>query len=267
MTGSYGLLAPAMITVSIASVVVGDRTIYTSQPATRADSPAHRLSYTFPLLRALHVYDAMTQPLLVLRPETPLAQAAARMDEAGLAEAAVAAEDNTLIGLITRRSLRCAEEKSGATAGDAAVPTLSIESDETLDTALTLLAQHGVHRLPVVHTNAPACLAGIVTVEGITRAYANHVGKDVHRLNALAPGTTLTTVTLGREQRAVGVPLRDLGLPPETLVVSIQRNGSVLIPRGSTVLQEGDELTIVSTPDTALLAEASLCAPRQEAPV
>ena len=40
MTGSYGLLAPAMVTVSIASVIVGDRTIYTSQPATRADSPA-----------------------------------------------------------------------------------------------------------------------------------------------------------------------------------------------------------------------------------
>jgi Trk K+ transport system NAD-binding subunit len=74
-------------------------------------------------------------------------------------------------------------------------------------------------------------------------------------------------MTLGREQRAVGVSLHDLGLPPETLVVSIQRNGSVLIPRGSTVLEEGDELTIVSTPDAALLAEASLCAPRQEAPL
>jgi hypothetical protein len=62
MTGSYGLLAPApaMVTISVvslvtigaASVVIGDRAIYTSQPATCADSPAHRL----------RLRDAMTPP-------------------------------------------------------------------------------------------------------------------------------------------------------------------------------------------------------------
>lgn len=72
MTGSYGLLAPAMVMVSIASVVVGDRTIYTSQPATRADSPAHRVGMSFPLLRALRVRDTMAKPRLVLAPDTPL---------------------------------------------------------------------------------------------------------------------------------------------------------------------------------------------------
>ena len=64
MMGRYGLLAPATMTISVASVVVSDGTIYTSQPATPADSLAHRLSLSFPLLRALRVCDAMAPPAM-----------------------------------------------------------------------------------------------------------------------------------------------------------------------------------------------------------
>jgi CIC family chloride channel protein len=35
MTGSYGLLAPVMVTIGVASVVISNRVSYTSQPATR----------------------------------------------------------------------------------------------------------------------------------------------------------------------------------------------------------------------------------------
>lgn len=41
MTGSYGLLAPAMITISMASMV-GDRTIYTTIQASRPRAPIRR---------------------------------------------------------------------------------------------------------------------------------------------------------------------------------------------------------------------------------
>jgi hypothetical protein len=41
MLGRYSLLAPAMVTIGVVSMVVGGRTIYTSQPTTCADSPVH----------------------------------------------------------------------------------------------------------------------------------------------------------------------------------------------------------------------------------
>ncbi len=251
MTGSYGLLAPAMITVSIASVIVGDRTIYTSQPRTRADSPAHRLSFSFPLLRALRVREAMSPPVLTLAPQTPPAEARARLEATGIREAAVVERDGTLVVLLTDRGLARAsgEEEVRLTAGAVAVATLSVESAETLDTALGLLAQHGVHRLPVVDSDAPACLAGILTTEGIARAYAAHAGGDVRRLGALAPGTVLREVALAPHARAVGKAVHDLGLPPQALIVAVRRAGTTLIPRGSTVLQAGDALTIVGTPE------------------
>jgi CIC family chloride channel protein len=42
MTGNIAMLAPAMVAVGVASLVVGDETIYTAQQDVRADSPAHR---------------------------------------------------------------------------------------------------------------------------------------------------------------------------------------------------------------------------------
>jgi hypothetical protein len=54
MTGSYGLRAPAMVTIGVASVVIGDRASFTSQPTTRADSP----------VLGLRLRDAMTPPAM-----------------------------------------------------------------------------------------------------------------------------------------------------------------------------------------------------------
>ncbi len=55
MTGNPSLLAPAMLAVGLATVVVRDETIYRSQLPSRADSPAHRLQFSVPLLSNLRV--------------------------------------------------------------------------------------------------------------------------------------------------------------------------------------------------------------------
>lgn len=60
MTGNLSLLAPAMLGVGISVIMVGEKTIYTSQVDSRADSPAHRLQFSFPLLSTLVVRQAMT---------------------------------------------------------------------------------------------------------------------------------------------------------------------------------------------------------------
>jgi CIC family chloride channel protein len=62
MTGNLSMLAPAMIAVGISSMVVGNATIYISQVASRADSPAHRLKLSLSLLSALAVRQSTTEP-------------------------------------------------------------------------------------------------------------------------------------------------------------------------------------------------------------
>ncbi|MEM6284236.1 MAG: TrkA C-terminal domain-containing protein, partial [Chloroflexota bacterium] len=49
----------------------------------------------------------------------------------------------------------------------------------------------------------------------------------------------------GRTAPLANRPLRDLQLPEGTLVALIRRDDDILIPRGSTVLEAGDRVTII----------------------
>ena len=69
MTGSLSMLAPAMIAVGIAWLIVrrSDDTIYRSQLKSRADAPAQRLLAGLPLLAAIPTARAMAPPRLCAR--------------------------------------------------------------------------------------------------------------------------------------------------------------------------------------------------------
>jgi CIC family chloride channel protein len=116
MTGNLSLLAPAMIAVAISTALVGDRTIYMSQLLTRADSPAHRVRLSFPLLSSLLVRDAMIpeiEPLplmtqhpeeLHLEPNQTLDVALDRLTARGLSSAPVVKE-NARVGVLNVKDI------------------------------------------------------------------------------------------------------------------------------------------------------------------
>ncbi|WP_372762911.1 potassium/proton antiporter [Pseudoalteromonas sp.] len=56
--------------------------------------------------------------------------------------------------------------------------------------------------------------------------------------------------TLGESSRAVGRRLSQLALPDSTVMAMISRNSKVIPPRGSTLLQAGDQLFMVLKPHT-----------------
>ncbi|MEP0547394.1 MAG: amino acid permease [Rhodothermales bacterium] len=47
----------------------------------------------------------------------------------------------------------------------------------------------------------------------------------------------------------VGKALRELRLPPGNLVALVRRRGRLLVPSGSTVLEEGDQITLIGNPE------------------
>jgi trk system potassium uptake protein len=51
--------------------------------------------------------------------------------------------------------------------------------------------------------------------------------------------------------KAIGVNIRDLGLPDHCVVAAIIRHGEVIVPRGSSGLEAGDEVLAVTDPDGA----------------
>jgi amino acid transporter/mannitol/fructose-specific phosphotransferase system IIA component (Ntr-type) len=61
----------------------------------------------------------------------------------------------------------------------------------------------------------------------------------------------------------IGRALRELTLPPGCLVALIRRYGSTIVPRGQTVLREGDRLTIIGEPEGLKQMEERYAAARR----
>jgi len=58
--------------------------------------------------------------------------------------------------------------------------------------------------------------------------------------------------------KAVGVQLKDLGLPDQCVIAAIIRNGQITLPRGTTALEEGDEVLAVTDGEGASQLEVLL---------
>jgi CIC family chloride channel protein len=192
MTGNLSLLAPAMVAVALATALVGDHTIYTSQLPTRADSPAHRIRFSFPLLSSLLVRDAM-------------------------------------------RPLR------------AAVPNgaLTVRPEDPLDATLERLTEQGASHATVVDRGTPI---GLVSARDVITTYKTALARGLRRSQALRPNTVLTEVTIDPASPLAGRTLREIHLPPDTLIVAITRAGEAIFPRADTRLEPGDIVGIMTDP-------------------
>ncbi|MCA9317369.1 MAG: TrkA family potassium uptake protein [Planctomycetes bacterium] len=64
----------------------------------------------------------------------------------------------------------------------------------------------------------------------------------------------LTDVRLPKDSSVVGRKLAELGIPRDALIAVVMRDGRVLVPRGDTVLEEGDHVLLVSLADARTAA-------------
>lgn len=73
---------------------------------------------------------------------------------------------------------------------------------------------------------------------------------ELIRLMALEHGKAqLAEVTLAAASPGIGKEIAQLGLPRESTVVAVLRDGHVVVPRPDTVLQRGDEVIVLVTGD------------------
>lgn len=72
------------------------------------------------------------------------------------------------------------------------------------------------------------------------------LGDIVTLLKLQAEGAVIDELVLSRDARSVGKSLSELDLPSGGQVMAILREGTVVVPRGDTVLKAGDELLILA---------------------
>lgn len=76
------------------------------------------------------------------------------------------------------------------------------------------------------------------------------VGSLVRLLQFEGGKARLEEVTLADDSPAVGKLVSELGMPRDSTLVAIVRDEHVIVPRGDTPLQAGDEVLVLLTPDS-----------------
>jgi CIC family chloride channel protein len=252
MTGNLSLLAPAMIAVGLSTMVIGDATIYVNQVNTRADSPAHRLQLSFPLLSTLTVRQAMIPPPLHFSLPQTVAEAEQMLAKHAVNGASVLDAQGNLQGVLTLADIERvpSKERSQYMVEKAMNRDVwTIQADETLDVALEQLTSHRIGWMPVVEAQVGSKkVIGRISAQDIVRAYRGTLAKGSLRMRGMVEGTVMIESLIEPGMPLAGRPLREAHLPAESLVVSIRRHNELLFPRGSTVIEAGDVVTFLVSP-------------------
>jgi len=93
-----------------------------------------------------------------------------------------------------------------------------------------------------VYVSTPQLLTALVE-EAVS------VGSLVRLLQFQGGTAHLVEVTLADDSPAAGVAISDLGVPRDATVVAVVRRDRLVVPRGDTVLQTGDEVLVLVTSD------------------
>src|SRR5205085_9335163 len=104
MTGSYGLLVPALLASAVAYLATPmEVSLYENQVATRADSPAHLGSFAIDLLKHIRVGDALrpAEDLATMSEDLPAAGIIGSLPEPRRSAYAVVNARGELTGLLT----------------------------------------------------------------------------------------------------------------------------------------------------------------------
>lgn len=148
---------------------------------------------------------------------------------------------------------------------------VTVFPDDTLDRAMRRFAVYDFAMLPVVAREDPRRLVGRLRRSDVLKAYHTHT---LHTLEASVridflreahgdQGAFREVVVLEGSPLA-GRRLAEVALPPECVVVTVRREGEVLVPHGQTQVRAGDRVLIFAVPAARADAIASWLAGASE---
>jgi len=188
MTGGYSLILPMMIVSALAYLLLGRTTLYEKQVMTRVDSPAHVGDYSVDIMDHLLVRDAIVpgRKMETIPEEMDLKGMVDLMVDSYQQDFPVVDRNGSLVGIISMTDLRTAMADSSlqplVVARDIAVTGVTaVTLEDSLNTALQLMADVNVRELPVVERRDPGRIVSMVSRKDITRAYHNEMERRSSR--------------------------------------------------------------------------------------
>ncbi len=263
MSGDYRMILPLMITVGLSTLLsqyLNRYSIYSLKLAKKG-IPLER-DRDVDVMKGLTVREVMTQNPDVVRAEMSLKELADTFVRTRHHGFPVVDRSRRLLGVVTMQDLEQATAQDSVdslkVADIAAKEVVVAYPDDPLSKALREMSRRDFGRIPVVDPQTPTKLVGLLRRQDIIRAYRHAILRKLEqqhqreqvRLGRLTD-TEILEFALKPSMAAVGQHIKDLNLPPQALITSIRRNGQIIIAHGETLFQAGDQVVIMTQPDTA----------------
>jgi len=264
MSNDYYLILPLMVACVVATFVaewLNKESIYTIKLAKRGIHFSQ--GRDMDVMQGVLVEDVMNEEPFTFDINLPFADLYAVFQETHFQGFPVTQGKNRLYGIVTMQDMTQVlmgnDQISSLTVKDVATKgAVTVFPDEPVWAAIQKMSPGDFARLPVVSRDDENELVGLISRSDILRAYdvgimrkqqAQYANErmalrkvsDVEFLEIrVAPGAEVISKTLS-----------ELGLPHEANVISVERDGVVLIPRGDTDIQGNDMFTILCRADSA----------------
>ena len=183
MAGSYGLLAPLMLTSVIAYLIIPRSvSIYENQVESRIDSPAHRGDFIIDILEQLKVRDALTEngAIISIPEKMPLRQILKIVTETTHSYFPILDEKGDFKGMLSMDSIRSILLEEGVLdiiiASDLAITdVLAATLDEDLNSVLRKFTINKMGIIPVVEDGNNSKVIGILSRGELMAAYDREI--------------------------------------------------------------------------------------------
>lgn len=209
------------------------------------------------IMQGVKVQEVMRTRLVSIDKDQSVSELMALFQETNLLGFPVITEDKKLWGIITLQDVHRAQSREDFRPRDMKVADLAIEGpiavfpDEPIWVAIQKMSPRDLARLPVISRDGSMRLVGMISRSDILRAYDVGIvrkqrGKLEEQQTTLRSSleTGFVEFVLSEEDACCHQMIKDLPLPKQVNLVSIKREGVMIIPRGNHQLQPGDVLTI-----------------------
>jgi len=258
MSNDYSMILPLMVAAVTASYFAQwlyPDSIYTQKLTRRGIRFVQ--GRDMDVMQGVTVNEVMNQAPDVVHKELPLADLYRKFQETNFLGFPVLGENNKLWGIVTLQDMERVLSDNiitlrGFTVEDVAVvEPVTVFPDEPIWTAIQKMAPRDLARLPVVSRDGTGRLLGLISRSDILRAYdvaivrkqrGQMLGGDVSLRKE--GDNAFVEFSLKPGNYAIDKPLQSLALPENINIVSVERAGLIIIPRGSTIFAEGDIVTV-----------------------
>lgn len=259
MSNDYKLILPLLLATGLATVLAEllyRESIYSVRLAMRGITLQQ--GRDIDVLDSLTVHEVMLEKVDAVYANTPLAELEQLFGKTHSHGAPVLDAQGKLWGIVTVSDLDRAlmdELPDTTPISDFGTPhsrLLTATRDESVGEALRRMGTRGIGRLPVVEPTDTTEMVGWIRRDDIIRAYNMAISRRAdlqHQTKRMQlrnlDNTEFVEIHLKPGDQGVGKTILDVAptLPKECILVSIRRNGKMMIPHGDTTLQVGDQIT------------------------